>query len=254
MGALNVLPASSSLVALCCHGSLGSTSSSSSCTHGDRLHSVHVSAVSSSLFSHHKKPKSSPISHTHLPRSGILPSSRSPWSRTSTTHLLQRQGLIYCVFPSTPAQVSSVEDLFDFICLGPLLSKVGLTKEKVAESIDKWLAYGLHLCRLFQVNELCLTVPEKVRFYHYYVPVFLWCEDQIAKHQSKFKDVEDAPPLVIGFSAPQGCGKTTLVFALNYLFRVTGRKSATLSIDDFYLTAESQAKVREENPGNALLE
>lgn len=27
----------------------------------------------------------------------------------------------------------------------------------------------------------------------------------------------------IGFSAPQGCGKTTLVYALDYLFRVTGR-------------------------------
>lgn len=29
----------------------------------------------------------------------------------------------------------------------------------------------------------------------------------------------------IGFSAPQGCGKTTLVFALDYLFRSTGRWS-----------------------------
>lgn len=77
------------------------------------------------------------------------------------------------------------------------MSKLGLTKEQVADSIDKWLAYGLHLCRLFQVNELQLTVPEKVRFYHYYVPVFLWCEDQITKHQAKFKDVEDAPPLVV---------------------------------------------------------
>lgn len=27
----------------------------------------------------------------------------------------------------------------------------------------------------------------------------------------------------IGFSAPQGCGKTTLVIALDYLFRITGR-------------------------------
>jgi len=27
----------------------------------------------------------------------------------------------------------------------------------------------------------------------------------------------------IGFSAPQGCGKTTLVFALDYLFEVIGR-------------------------------
>ena len=71
----------------------------------------------------------------------------------------------------------------------------------------------------------------------------------------------------IGFSAPQGCGKTTLVFALDYLFKTTKmyidyilqqfasskplvilntntskycRKSATISIDDFYLTAQGQ--------------
>ncbi|XP_021724312.1 D-glycerate 3-kinase, chloroplastic-like, partial [Chenopodium quinoa] len=60
--------------------------------------------------------------------------------------------------------------------------------------------------------------------------------------------------LQIGFSAPQGCGKTTLVFALYYLFQITGRKTATISIDDFYLTAEEQGKLREANSGNSLLE
>ncbi|XP_052183652.1 D-glycerate 3-kinase, chloroplastic [Diospyros lotus] len=161
---------------------------------------------------------------------------------------------LYSVFPSKPAEVSSVEDLFEFICSGPLISKLGLTSEMVAESIDKWLSYGLYLCRLFQLNELSLTIPQKARLYHYYVPVFLWCEKEISLHSSTFKEDEEVTPLVIGFSAPQGCGKTTLVFALDYLFRVTGRKSATISIDDFYLTAEDQAKLRESNPGNALLE
>ncbi|KAE8656956.1 D-glycerate 3-kinase [Hibiscus syriacus] len=155
---------------------------------------------------------------------------------------------------SSAIEVASMEDLFEFICAGPLVYKVELTQEKVAESIDKWWFYGSKLCRLFQVNELNLTTPQKARFYHYYIPVFIWCEDQISQHASKFKDGEEIPPLMIGFSAPQGCGKTTLVFALDYIFRITGRKSATLSIDDFYLTAEGQAKLREENPRNALLE
>ncbi|KAL5152595.1 D-glycerate 3-kinase, chloroplastic [Glycine soja] len=165
-----------------------------------------------------------------------------------------RKRPLYSVFPTKPAQVSSVEDLYEFICSGPLLDKIGITQEQVAESIDNWLLYGRYLCRLFQLNELFLTEPQKARIYHYYVPVFLWCEQQITEHQSKFKDGEDIPPLVIGFSAPQGCGKTTLVFALDYLFEVIGRKSATVSIDDFYLMAEGQNKLREANPGNALLE
>lgn len=161
---------------------------------------------------------------------------------------------VHSVFPSQPAQVSAVQDLYDFICSGPLLDKIGLTSENVAESIDKWISYGSVLCRLFNLNEVNLSIPQKARIFHYYIPVFMWCEDQISQHKSLFKDGEDVPPLVIGFSAPQGCGKTTLVFALDYLFKTTGRNSASVSIDDFYLTAEGQAKVREENRGNALLE
>eukprot|EP00258_Populus_trichocarpa_P019778 XP_006385486.2 D-glycerate 3-kinase, chloroplastic [Populus trichocarpa] len=218
-----------------------------------------------SLFSSQTNPSSSSSSKTkrelskmptHFSKSG----SEHSWiqdgsmNRNSTSSNKGMQGPLHSVFPSTPALVSSVEDLFEFICSGPLISKLGLTSEMIAESIDKWISYGLQLCRLFQLNELYLTVPQKARFYHYYIPVFVWCEDKISKHVTQFKDSEDIPPLVIGFSAPQGCGKTTLVFALDYLFKVTGRKSAMLSIDDFYLTAEGQAKLREASPGNALLE
>lgn len=208
-----------------------------------------------SLLSSHSSPTLSKLSnhvHTHFSKSG----NGSSWLQSSSTadSIAHKKGPVYSVFPSSPAQVSSVQDLYEFICSGPLLYKIGLTPEKVAESIDKWLSYGRQLCRLFQLNELFLTEPQKVRLYHYYIPVFLWCESEIAQHQAKFKDKEDIPPLVIGFSAPQGCGKTTLVFALDYLFQMIGRKSATISIDDFYLTAEGQNKLREANPGNALLE
>ncbi|GMH15943.1 hypothetical protein Nepgr_017784 [Nepenthes gracilis] len=166
----------------------------------------------------------------------------------------RRRSQLYSVFPSTAASVNAVQNLFEFICSGPLMDKLGLTSEKVAESIDKWLQYGSQLCRLFQLNELYLNDAQKVRIYHYYIPVFLWCEDQISQYRSTYNDGEEIPPFVIGFSAPQGSGKTTLVFALDQLFRVNGRKCATLSIDDFYLTAEDQVKLREAYPGNRLLE
>ncbi|XP_017979492.1 PREDICTED: D-glycerate 3-kinase, chloroplastic [Theobroma cacao] len=225
---------------------------------------IHKAKSSSSLLSYHPSPVFSSLStlaKSNMPPTNFSTSgSKYSWLQDNSMHHDAsiasglRQGPIYSVFPSKPAAVSSVQDLYEFICSGPLMDKVGLTPEKIAESIDKWLFYGSKLCRLFQLNELYLTIPQKARFYHYYIPVFVWCEEQIAQHMSKFKDGEEIPPLVIGFSAPQGCGKTTLVFALDYLFRITGRKSATLSIDDFYLTAEGQAKLREENPGNALLE
>ncbi|TKY48126.1 D-glycerate 3-kinase [Spatholobus suberectus] len=217
-------------------------------------HNHHINSNSSKLHFFSNSRQFSVLSQlsTHSSKSG----SGSLWLQNSSAAagIEYRKRPLYSVFPTKPAQVSSVQDLYEFICSGPLLDKIGLTQEQVAESIDKWLLYGRYLCKLFQLNELYLTEPQKARIYHYYVPVFLWCEQQITQHRSKFKDGEDIPPLVIGFSAPQGCGKTTLVFALDYLFQVIGRKSATISIDDFYLTAEGQNKLREANPGNALLE
>lgn len=93
--------------------------------------------------------------------------------------------------------VSSVSDLFEFICSGPLVDKIGITPEKVGQAIDKWLLYGSQLCRLFQLNELKLTIPQKARLYHYYIPVFVWCQGQISLHSSKFNDGDDVPPLVV---------------------------------------------------------
>lgn len=227
------------------------TISSSLCSSSSNSNNNYAFSCHFSLLSSHSSPTLSKLS-THFSKSG----NGSSWLQSSSTadSIEHKKGPVYSVFPSSPAQVSSVQDLYEFICSGPLLDKIGLTPEKVAESIDKWLSYGLQLCRLFQLNELFLTEPQKVRLYHYYIPVFLWCESEIAQHQAKFKDQDDIPPLVIGFSAPQGCGKTTLVFALDFLFQMIGRKSATISIDDFYLTAEGQNKLREANPGNALLE
>ncbi|XP_010254230.1 PREDICTED: D-glycerate 3-kinase, chloroplastic isoform X1 [Nelumbo nucifera] len=210
--------------------------------------------VSSSLFT--TSPTAANLSRSLTLARGCSWMQDNSMGYDTTSNRKLRQGPLHSVFSTTPAVVSSVQDLYEFICSGPLIEKTGLTPEMVAESIDRWLECGLYLCRLFQLNELNLTVPQKARIYHYYIPVFFWCEDQISHHRSMFKDGEDIPPLVIGFSAPQGCGKTTLVFALDYLFRCTGRKSAsaTISIDDFYLTAEDQAKLREANPSNALLE
>lgn len=100
-------------------------------------------------------------------------------------------------FPTSPALISSVSDLFEFICAGPLMKRLGLTAESVAESIDKWLETGMHLCQLFRLNELNLSPPEKIRIYHFYVPVFLWCEDQLMRHRSMFTEGDDIPPLVV---------------------------------------------------------
>lgn len=54
--------------------------------------------------------------------------------------------------------------------------------------------------------------------FQYYLPVFFWCKAQLQQHRDSQSGSEggDAgtsprpPPLILGISAPQGCGKTTL--------------------------------------------
>ena len=90
-----------------------------------------------------------------------------------------------------------MKDLYDFICSGPLVDRIGYSKEKIAESIDRWLRCGSQIARLFRLNELQLSEAEKVRIYHFYIPVFLWCEDQVIEHRAKYKEGDDIPPLVV---------------------------------------------------------
>jgi pantothenate kinase-related protein Tda10 len=60
-------------------------------------------------------------------------------------------------------------------------------------------------------------------------------------------------PIVVGLSAPQGCGKTTLTRALREQFAAEGIKSAVISLDDVYLPRAEQVKLAESS-GNPLLE
>lgn len=58
----------------------------------------------------------------------------------------------------------------------------------------------------------------------------------------------------LGISAPQGCGKTTLVEQLEALFNWLGRTAASMSIDDFYLTHEAQRALAAAHTDNRLLQ
>jgi D-glycerate 3-kinase len=61
-------------------------------------------------------------------------------------------------------------------------------------------------------------------------------------------------PLVVGLSAPQGSGKTTLARWLVTRLEASGLRATTLSIDDFYLPRERQLALAAMHPGNRVLE
>jgi D-glycerate 3-kinase len=63
-----------------------------------------------------------------------------------------------------------------------------------------------------------------------------------------------ARPVVLGLSAPQGSGKTTLVRALVPALEARGLRAVAVSIDDFYLRRREQVALAEAHYGNRILE
>ena len=76
------------------------------------------------------------------------------------------------------------------------------------------------------------------RIFHFYLPIYFWLEAQLLQH----KQTQGGQPLVLGMSAPQGSGKTTLCEQLQALLKRRGYQGIDVSLDDFYLTfADQQA-------------
>ncbi|CAN4086805.1 unnamed protein product [Withania somnifera] len=178
-------------------------------------------------------PKRPPLSSQMLPHLSNSSGSGYSWMQDKCASCDnfssngRKQGAFNAVSAKEQAQVSSVDDLYDFICSGPLINKIGLTPEKVAESVDKWIEYGLRLCRLFQLNQLALNEAQK---FESTTTIF----QSSCGVNRKFHSI-----------VPSSKKKKK---SLHWW------KAATISIDDFYLTAEEQAKLRDSNPGNLLLE
>lgn len=104
----------------------------------------------------------------------------------------------FCL-PSTavPEPTPVTSDFFEFICEGPLLSKVGLDPDSVTSNIEEWIELGLRLSRQLGFNSLFLTLSERIRVYHYYIPVYMWCKKQLSRHRDQFEGNDDIPALVV---------------------------------------------------------
>eukprot|EP00873_Tetraselmis_striata_P028065 jgi/Tetstr1/448329/TSEL_035613.t1 len=153
---------------------------------------------------------------------------------------------------ATPqAEVVTLEsELIDYICCGPLLPAAGIVADDVRESAAEWMRLGRCLCDVLQFDFGALDEVQRLRVFHYYLPVYMWQVKQMRAHAEK----GTGKPLVVGISAPQGCGKTTLVTCLEELMAIEGIRAASISVDDFYLTNKDQTALAEANPSNPLLQ
>lgn len=140
----------------------------------------------------------------------------------------------------------------ELICASPLLPNCGFTPEHIQEDWGPWLSVSEQIAQQLGLgsNPMKWSKQERARVFQYYLPVYMWCVGQISRHRSTGAQ----RPVVIGISAPQGCGKSTLVGQLEMLLASAGLRAATVSIDDFYLTRKQQQAVARGHPENRLLQ
>ena len=95
----------------------------------------------------------------------------------------------------------------------------------------------------------------------YYIPTYKFLKEMVMKHKEKNIENENdvnnqknmqKRPCMIGISAAQGCGKTTLVEYMKELFERDDLKCAVMSLDDFYLTRSDQIKLSIDYDKNPL--
>ncbi|CAJ1333851.1 unnamed protein product [Effrenium voratum] len=87
------------------------------------------------------------------------------------------------------------------------------------------------------------------RIYHLYLPLYFWMRHQLHEIRGR-----QGGAVVFGFTAPQGCGKTTTMNILQELFCLEGLRCEAVSIDDFYVPASWQEVLAELHPDNDLMQ
>jgi hypothetical protein len=89
---------------------------------------------------------------------------------------------------------------------------------------------------------------------HYLFENFYWLVYQYIKHQyNQHKgNSSSAGAFIVGLSAPQGSGKTTVTEALKKFFAYEQINFINLSLEDFYLTGQEQMSLNLHHPENNL--
>jgi len=158
---------------------------------------------------------------------------------------------------SLPVDVSSPTELSKFIREGPLFGELSETAGNEQgtglSSLEGWEKWGRFLASALQTKYEGMSVASQKRIFWFYLPVFFWVMELLRVWEQRQGPGKGKVPLVLGMSAPQGCGKTTLVTFLKDMLAAAGKKSAVVSVDDFYLRGSAQDELAEKFPSNGLL-
>lgn len=138
----------------------------------------------------------------------------------------------------------------DYIALArtsPLLQSCGFSQSDLDKDSPRWTQASELILSALEFDGPNLTSQQKSRVFDYYLPIVMWIQRLRAERT-------EPGPLVLGISAPQGCGKSTLVECLYKVLEKLEMKTASVSIDDFYLTNSDQNALAEKYSDNPLLQ
>jgi D-glycerate 3-kinase len=139
----------------------------------------------------------------------------------------------------------------DILLQSPIFAALPLPVQRTAgKDISRLLSVGEEMRQRLKGSSSDASIDTRV--YGYYLPVFVWLEHALLSHGIENRG--EARALVVGLSAPQGCGKTTLVNQLKSAFVSQGLTCVTLSLDDFYLTNAEQTALARRFQDNPLLQ
>ncbi len=140
------------------------------------------------------------------------------------------------------------------IILGPVFpaTHMRVLPNGEPERMEEWLEYGA-----FLADELGEQNCD-IRVYQYYLPIYFWVERELNRFRNaelfRGRTEDTIRPMIIGFSCPQGGGKTTMTTFLSKLLAKVGRRTEIASLDDFYVPFKEQCELAERFTGNRLLQ
>ena len=156
--------------------------------------------------------------------------------------------------PSSPTDLAGIQA---YVRSSPLWTQLRLDDASLTDTVvAHWGQVSTTLCKHLGLASDALTPDESDRVYRYYLPTYLWCVGRIDAHRTReLRENKNKTPtaLVVGLSAPQGCGKTTLATALAFCLTQNEFNVANVSLDDVYLTGQEQDALAATNPNNELL-
>ena len=155
------------------------------------------------------------------------------------------------------AAAARPSEVLAFARRGPLWRQLRASPLAIKQpTAEEWVSHGEALTQ--QLLESAAATPAlsdldaavAIRVYHLYLPIYFWARAVVREQQGGAGG--HAGAVSLGLSAPQGCGKTTLVDFLIDRFAADGLNCAAVSFDDFYLTGAAQDALAARHPDNPL--